>query len=210
MPVRLLRRDGYKILMTTRAQDAFELLAKHDVQVILSDQRMPEMSGTEFFSRVKDLHPDTMRIVLSGYTDLKSVTDAINQGAIYRFLTKPWDDEQLRQITAQVPGVVYRVVLMANGERQLDFISDGVRELYGVAPEDAVKNRRNTQAIETAPKASMMSRNSSMSPGVRWHPASTFTFCGARRDGISSGTKVSMVAIPMLSSASSLASSPAQ
>jgi diguanylate cyclase (GGDEF)-like protein/PAS domain S-box-containing protein len=98
---RLLRRDGYKILMATRAQDAFELLAKHEVQVILSDQRMPEMSGTEFFSRVKDLHPDTMRIVLSGYTDLKSVTDAINQGAIYRFLTKPWDDEQLRQIIAQ-------------------------------------------------------------------------------------------------------------
>lgn len=98
---RLLRRDGYKILMATRAQDAFELLAKHDVQVILSDQRMPEMSGTEFFSRVKDLHPDTMRIVLSGYTDLKSVTDAINQGAIYRFLTKPWDDEQLRQIITQ-------------------------------------------------------------------------------------------------------------
>jgi len=94
---RLLRRDGYKILMATRAQDAFELLATHDIQVILSDQRMPEMSGTEFFSRVKDLHPETIRIVLSGYTDLKSVTDAINQGAIYRFLTKPWDDEQLRQ-----------------------------------------------------------------------------------------------------------------
>lgn len=98
---RLLRRDGYKILMATRAQDAFELLAKHDIQVILSDQRMPEMSGTEFFSRVKDLHPATIRIVLSGYTDLKSVTDAINQGAIYRFLTKPWDDEQLRQIISQ-------------------------------------------------------------------------------------------------------------
>ena len=77
--------------------DAFELLAKHDVQVILSDQRMPEMSGTEFLSLVKDLYPDTIRIVLSGYTDLKSVTDAINQGAIYKFLTKPWDDEQLRQ-----------------------------------------------------------------------------------------------------------------
>lgn len=94
---RLLRRDGYKILMATRAQDAFELLAKHDVQVIISDQRMPEMSGTEFLSRVKDLYPNTIRIVLSGYTDLKSVTDAINKGAIYKFLTKPWDDEQLKQ-----------------------------------------------------------------------------------------------------------------
>ena len=98
---RVLRRDGYKILMATRAQDAFELLAKHDVQVILSDQRMPEMNGTEFLSRVKDLYPDTIRIVLSGYTDLKSVTDAINKGAIYKFLTKPWDDDQLRQNISQ-------------------------------------------------------------------------------------------------------------
>ena len=98
---RVLRRDGYKILMATRAQDAFELLAKHDVQVILSDQRMPEMNGTEFLSRVKDLYPDTIRIVLSGYTDLKSVTDAINKGAIYKFLTKPWDDDQLRHNISQ-------------------------------------------------------------------------------------------------------------
>jgi diguanylate cyclase (GGDEF)-like protein/PAS domain S-box-containing protein len=98
---RVLRRDGYRILTANRAQDAFALLAKHDVQVILSDQRMPEMNGTEFLSRVKDLYPNTIRIVLSGYTDLKSVTDAINQGAIYKFLTKPWDDEQLRATVTQ-------------------------------------------------------------------------------------------------------------
>jgi diguanylate cyclase (GGDEF)-like protein/PAS domain S-box-containing protein len=98
---RVLRRDGYHILTANRAQDAFALLAKNDVQVILSDQRMPEMNGTEFLSRVKDLYPDTIRIVLSGYTDLKSVTDAINQGAIYKFLTKPWNDDQLRATIAQ-------------------------------------------------------------------------------------------------------------
>lgn len=98
---RVLRRDGYKIITATCAQDAFVLLAKHDVQVILSDQRMPEMSGTEFFSRVKNLYPKTIRIVLSGYTDLKSVTESINQGAIYKFLTKPWDDDQIRKTVAQ-------------------------------------------------------------------------------------------------------------
>jgi len=58
---------------------------------------MPEMSGTEFFSQVKAIYPNTVRIVLSGYTDLKSVTDAINEGAIYKFLTKPWDDQQIRE-----------------------------------------------------------------------------------------------------------------
>ena len=98
---RVLRRDGYHVLTANRAQDAFALLAKHEVQVILSDQRMPEMNGTAFFSRVKDLYPDTIRIVLSGYTDLTSVTEAINQGAIYKFLTKPWDDAQLRATVAQ-------------------------------------------------------------------------------------------------------------
>jgi CheY-like chemotaxis protein len=98
---RVLRRDGYHVLTANRAQDAFALLAKHEVQVILSDQRMPEMNGTAFFSRVKDLYPDTIRIVLSGYTDLNSVTEAINQGAIYKFLTKPWDDAQLRATVAQ-------------------------------------------------------------------------------------------------------------
>ncbi len=93
---RLLRRDGYHILTAESPALAFDLLAQHPVQVIVSDQRMPEMSGTEFLSRVKQLYPETIRIVLSGYTDLQSVTDAINRGAIYRFLTKPWDDESLR------------------------------------------------------------------------------------------------------------------
>lgn len=93
---RLLRSDGYRILTATSGQEGLELLATNPVGVIISDQRMPAMTGVEFFQRVKDIYPDTVRIVLSGYTELKSVTDAINEGAIYKFLTKPWDDEQLR------------------------------------------------------------------------------------------------------------------
>jgi diguanylate cyclase len=95
--VRVLRRDGYVIHTATNATEGFELLAKNRVQVIVSDQRMPGISGTQFLSRVKEMYPDTMRIVLSGYTDLATLTDAINRGAIYKFLTKPWDDEDLRQ-----------------------------------------------------------------------------------------------------------------
>lgn len=93
---RLLRVDGYRILRATSTSDAFEMLAQHAVQVILCDQRMPEMNGTEFLGKVKDLYPETIRIMLTGYTDLQSVIDAINHGAIYRFFTKPWDDEILR------------------------------------------------------------------------------------------------------------------
>jgi len=94
---RVLRRDGYRILTTTSVHEAFSLLAENNVQVIISDQRMPDMSGTEFLSRVKGIYPDTVRIVLSGYTDLKSVTEAINEGSIYKFLTKPWDDKEIRE-----------------------------------------------------------------------------------------------------------------
>lgn len=95
--VRLFRRDGYRLLTANSVRDAFDLLASNRVQVIVSDQRMPEMTGTEFLGRVRDLYPDTVRMVLSGYTDLATVTDAINRGAIYRFLTKPWNDEELRE-----------------------------------------------------------------------------------------------------------------
>ena len=98
---RTLRGEGYRILRTTSVTEAFKLLAENDVQVIISDQRMPEMSGTDFLSKVKAIHPNTVRIVLSGYTDLKSVTEAINEGAIYKFLTKPWDDAHIRKHVQQ-------------------------------------------------------------------------------------------------------------
>ena len=93
---RLFRRDGYRVLSASSVNDALALLGNNEVQVILSDQRMPEMSGTDFLAQVKVLYPDTIRMVLSGHADLKTVTEAINRGAIYRFLTKPWDDRELR------------------------------------------------------------------------------------------------------------------
>ena len=93
---RLFRRDGYKITIAVGGEEGLKQLAKERFDVIISDQRMPGMSGTEFFSKVNLLYPDTIRIVLSGYTDLKSITDAINEGAIFKFYTKPWDDKLLR------------------------------------------------------------------------------------------------------------------
>ncbi|CAN7581383.1 EAL domain-containing protein [Pseudoduganella sp. LjRoot289] len=93
---RLFRRDGYRILTAATPAEGFELLALYPVQVIVCDQRMPIMSGTEFLSKVKEMYPDTIRIILSGYTGLEAVLDSINRGAIYRFYTKPWDDIQLR------------------------------------------------------------------------------------------------------------------
>lgn len=92
---RLLRRTDLHLLATTSVHETFDMMATYRVGVVVCDQRMPEMTGTEFLRRVKELHPAAVRIVLSGYTDLNSVIDAVNRGAIYKFLTKPWDDEAL-------------------------------------------------------------------------------------------------------------------
>jgi response regulator RpfG family c-di-GMP phosphodiesterase len=94
---RVFRRDGYTILTANGGEAGLALLKEHDVGVILSDQRMPHMNGTEFLKQAKQLRPDTVRIVLSGYTDLESITEAINEGSIYKFLTKPWEDDLLRK-----------------------------------------------------------------------------------------------------------------
>lgn len=93
---RLLRAEGWLMLSATSGEQALQLMARHEVDVILSDQRMPGMTGVELLRRAKQLYPKTIRLVLSGYTELQSITDAINEGAIYKFLAKPWDDEQLR------------------------------------------------------------------------------------------------------------------
>jgi diguanylate cyclase (GGDEF)-like protein/PAS domain S-box-containing protein len=98
---RLMRRDGYQILTASSGKEGLDVLAQHDIDVIVSDQRMPGMTGVEFLRTVKNLYPDTVRIVLSGFTELQTVTDAVNEGAIYKFLTKPWDDQQLREHVAK-------------------------------------------------------------------------------------------------------------
>lgn len=94
---RTLRREGYIILTANSGEEGLALLEKHSVGIIISDQRMPHMTGVEFLRKAKILYPKTLRIVLSGYTELESVTGAINEGSIYKFLTKPWDDDLLRK-----------------------------------------------------------------------------------------------------------------
>lgn len=93
---RLLRAEGWQLLCATSGEQALQLMALHEIDVILSDQRMPGMTGVELLRRTRQLYPETIRLVLSGYTELQSITDAINEGAIYKFLAKPWDDEELR------------------------------------------------------------------------------------------------------------------
>jgi diguanylate cyclase (GGDEF)-like protein/PAS domain S-box-containing protein len=98
---RTFRRENYRILTATNAGDAFQLLASHRVGVVICDQRMPGIAGTELLSRIRQMHPQTVRMALSGHTDLNAVLAAVNGGAVSKFLTKPWDDDQLREMVKE-------------------------------------------------------------------------------------------------------------
>ncbi|PHV12849.1 EAL domain-containing protein [Chitinimonas sp. BJB300] len=95
--LRDLRNEGYDILNTDSPEDALRILAINEVGVILADQRLPGTSGAELLRQVKSLHPNTVRIAMSSYADVESILQAINEGAIFRFITKPWQASQLRE-----------------------------------------------------------------------------------------------------------------
>lgn len=92
---RLLRATKYKVLTAEGGEAALEILASNAVDLIISDMRMPYMNGAEFLSRARALYPDSMRILLTGYSEIDSAVRAINEGGVYRYLTKPWDDNDL-------------------------------------------------------------------------------------------------------------------
>ncbi|MBI4984506.1 MAG: EAL domain-containing protein [Rhodocyclales bacterium] len=92
---RLLRSEGYRVIIAHSGAEALDLMGKHDVGVILSDQRMPGMTGTELLQKVRKMYPATVRIILSGYSEASTITEAINKGEIYKYVTKPWENEEL-------------------------------------------------------------------------------------------------------------------
>jgi len=93
---RSLRREGYNTIGFTDARQALEALQTEDVDVIISDQRMPGMTGMEFLIQARKLYPNVIRILLTGHSDMEVAITAINEGKLYRFLTKPWDDRELK------------------------------------------------------------------------------------------------------------------
>jgi len=96
----LLRFD-YRVLGATRASEGLKLMDSERVHIVMSDQRMPEMSGVELLCRVKETHPDAVRLLFTAYSDLTAVIDAINQGHVYRYIAKPWDATDLKATLKQ-------------------------------------------------------------------------------------------------------------
>ncbi len=98
---RTFRRD-YKVLRAESGPEALQILADEDgVAIIISDQRMPKMSGTEFLSLTAVQYPDVIRIILTGYTDVEDLVEAINSGKVFKYLTKPWNAEELKEVVRQ-------------------------------------------------------------------------------------------------------------
>jgi DNA-binding NtrC family response regulator len=97
---RLFRQD-YNVITAESGEEALSLLAQHDTALLITDQRMPNMSGLELLKQTAELRPHMVRMILTGYTDVGTLVEAINSGLVYRYLTKPWSNEELRLTVAR-------------------------------------------------------------------------------------------------------------
>ncbi|TXD39406.1 response regulator [Lujinxingia vulgaris] len=97
---RLFRKE-YTVLTAQSVEEALKLIAAHDVQVVMTDQRMPKMSGIEFLAELREDHPEIVRVLFTGYSNISDVIDAINEGHVYRYISKPWKPVELRLFVAQ-------------------------------------------------------------------------------------------------------------
>jgi DNA-binding NtrC family response regulator len=96
-----LFRQHYEVGIATSGAQALQLMSTLPFDVVISDQRMPGMSGVELLGQIRDKHPRAMRILLTGYADLQATLDAVNRGEVFRYVTKPWNNDQLRQVVQQ-------------------------------------------------------------------------------------------------------------
>jgi signal transduction histidine kinase len=137
----LLRYD-YKVLGATRARDAIKLMQENEIAVVMSDQRMPEMSGVEFLGRARADHPEAIRLLFTGYADIRAVIDAINEGNVYRYITKPWDPDELQTVIREA---VERYDLLVERKRLIAELEQKNAEL-----EKANAALREADALKTA------------------------------------------------------------
>jgi DNA-binding NtrC family response regulator len=133
----LLRRE-FELYTANSGAQALEILQQHPVHVIMSDQRMPEMTGVQLMHRVKEAHPEAIRIVFTGYADIRAVIDAINNVGLYRYITKPWDPDELIQVLHQAAeryeDIVKHQQLLTDVRRQIERSQEVIQELASAPP----------------------------------------------------------------------------
>ncbi|MBN2635177.1 MAG: hybrid sensor histidine kinase/response regulator [Prolixibacteraceae bacterium] len=133
-------RRKYNVFTTNNATDAFPILEKENIQVVLSDQRMPGITGIDFFKKIKDKYPDALKLILSGYSDIEAVIGAINEGQVFRYLTKPWNPMELELVVEEA---FEKYELITKNRRLMKKLEDINLQL-----EEKVKAR--TRELETA------------------------------------------------------------
>jgi response regulator RpfG family c-di-GMP phosphodiesterase len=116
---RLFRKADFKVLTASCAEDGLALLDTQQIQVVFSDQRMPGMRGTDFLKIVRERFPATVRCIMSGYAEMESVVAAINHGNVYRFVSKPWEDEELTSVICECLAMADAIVAEKNAVDRL-------------------------------------------------------------------------------------------
>jgi len=142
---RVFRKEPYEIIATVSPKEGLTLIESHPVALVISDHRMPEMEGTEFLATVRQKKPDIMRIMLTGYTDMKAAIEAINSSQIYRYISKPWNDDDLR-ITVREALRQYDLV-QTNRELN-ELVKEQNKELYDINRTLESKIRERTKELE--------------------------------------------------------------
>ena len=143
---RLFRREGYYILTASSGQEGLALLGKAEkpVSLIISDQRMPQMTGAQFLEKAKEIFPDAIRFLLTGYSDMDAIVDAVNKGEIHRYLTKPWNDDDL---LLQVRQGLDQYELVLENRRLLVLTNKQNKELSELNKDLEKKVEKRTQEI---------------------------------------------------------------
>jgi len=142
----LLRLD-YRVLGATRASDAMELMRHEEVHLVMTDQRMPEMTGVEFLRKIRGEYPEAIRLLFTGYADIRAVIDAINQGNVYRYITKPWDPDELQSIIKEASE---RYDLIVERNKLFGMLQEQNRDLEAVNAELKRSNDLKQAFIQVA------------------------------------------------------------
>ncbi|QDV51303.1 HD domain-containing phosphohydrolase [Gimesia fumaroli] len=142
--VRLFRKDQIDIVTTTSPEEVCQLVQAEPFALIVSDQRMPELEGTKLLERVRDLSPATIRIILTGYADKDAAIEAINQGSVYRFLTKPWNDDELRN---EVKRAIDEYMLRQENRRLQELTQSQNEELRDLNQNLELKVKERTEKV---------------------------------------------------------------
>ncbi|MEJ2045504.1 MAG: response regulator [Reinekea sp.] len=143
---RLLKANDFEVLTAENGKMALEIMRNDsDISVVVSDQRMPKMTGSELFAQLTLEHPRTKRIMLTGYTDLESIRSAINQGNVFRFLLKPWDDDELLRCVEE--GEHYYLVQQENDRLRKELEISNTNLENNVAQKTRVLNM-NIRSLE--------------------------------------------------------------